>query len=899
MTKMLALLAAAAALISALFSFFTPQQGVKQVFPAAAVEGPVTTYQTGGGFIEPLYIPTDSVMVYTLDPGHYANWVEKSEHYTIDMMIAINRADTSYTDAPPGHRDEVQTRKDGSLLNHPSSASVFYMVPTQGFIDYLCDSLEKCLAVKAPRMVALEEPEIFDDAGYSASFKAEWQSYYGEPWKDPASSPQARYQASRLKVHLFERAVTEVSARVKAVCPQTKIVIATHSTVNYDNYGITAGIDHYAALPGVDGIIGQTWSDTARMKLRFNGADVSDVYSYAALEYASYVDTVEDIDFYALADPKADNPDLSWADYESLYRDTVAAQLMQPEIQRFEVLPWPDRSFLAAPDEYKTKQLNVFAALQRLSGKAVALSAGSPRVALGISDTLSWHDEKTSKKPLQAVEGLSVPLIRDGIALKTKSLDFIRTPADLADTDVLILSYEVMKPASARTNEAVAQWVKGGGIVLYIGGHDAMEKAPGYWWSDATPLGDLLGRLGLDGIEAGKPKSLPSMLRWTGGRLDALDRAKVGAVRLRAEDCAFNAAFTGDVNTVLRSGGDSVGIDQPAGEGRFIAFGFPAYLTSTLGGADLMRAAAKYALSYTGSPYNRQNLVRVERGDITAAHAFNKAATLKGRYIDLFDSELGILGSVEVAKGGSCLLCDISGLDLSVPRLAFTGGRLTAPAQETADSTVFTVAGPVMADISARLVCAPGTCPQSVTASRGGKTFTPYLRWDEASSSLLVQFEGAVAGVQIDVRWGTQPADVTNAKPPARIVIPVNNKNLDAAYIYQNTAFANDSLRFADGDTQLVYRFNLADFSNPDFTLEVFQNYLIDVSADGVHYTVTHDYSLIDPSHPRTGGNNVLVTFDPDDYGAQTEFYIRIRNNDPSTGWGGSVRLLVIRQYAG
>jgi len=140
---------------------------------------------------------------------------------------------------------------------------------------------------------------------------------------------------------------------------------------------------------------------------------------------------------------------------------------------------------------------------------------------------------------------------------------------------------------------------------------------------------------------------------------------------------------------------------------------------------------------------------------------------------------------------------------------------------------------------------------------------------------------------------------VTNAKPPARIVIPVNNKNLDAAYIYQNTAFANDSLRFADGDTQLVYRFNLADFSNPDFTLEVFQNYLIDVSADGVHYTVTHDYSLIDPSHPRTGGNNVLVTFDPDDYGAQTEFYIRIRNTDPSTGWGGSVRLLVIRQYAG
>lgn len=899
MKRILALLTAAAALVSALFNFFIPQPPTEQIVPPVSVQGPVTTYQTGGGFNDALYIPTDSVMVYTLDPGLYARWAQREDIYAIDMMIAINRADTSYVDAPPGHRDEVQTRADGSLLNHPSSANVFYMVPTQGFIDNLCGSLEKCLAVKAPRMVALEEPEIFDDAGYSASFKAEWQAYYGEAWQDPVSTPLARYRASRLKVHLFERAISEVSARVKAVCPQTKIVIATHSTVNYDNYSITAGIDHYAALPGVDGIIGQTWSDTARMSLRFNGSDTADVYSYAALEYASYTDTTEDIDFYALADPKADNPDLSWADYELLYRDTVAAQLMQPEINRFEVLPWPDRSFLAAPDEYKTKQLNVFAALQRLSGRAAVLSAGSPRVALGISDTLSWHDEKTSKKPLQAIEGLSVPLIKDGIPLKTKSLDFIRSPADLADTDVLILSYEVIKPSAAQTNEAIAQWIKAGGIVLYIGGHDAMESAPGYWWSGSTPLGDLMDRLGLDGVEAGKPKTLPGMLQWTGGGLDALDRAKVGAVRLRVEDCAINAAFTGDINTVLRSGSDSIGIDQAAGEGRFIAFGFPAYLTSTLGGAGLMRSLTKYALGYTGSPYNRQNLVRIERGDITAAHAFNKASTLKGRYIDLFDSELGILDTVAIDKGGSCLLCDISGLDLSVPRLAFTGGRLRSAALETAGSTVYTVAGPIMADISARLVCAPGTYPQSVTASRAGKPFVPYLRWDETTSSLLVQFEGAVEGVQVEVRWGAQPADISNAKPAARIVIPTNNKNLDAAYIYKNTAFANDSLRFADGNTELIYRFDLSEFSNPDFTLEVFQNYLIDVSADGVTYTVTHDYSLIDPSHPKTGGNNVLVTFDPDDYGAADAFYIRIRNTDPSTGWGGSVRMLVIRQYAG
>lgn len=899
MYKVLGIFTALAALLSAIFPNLFGQTPVKQSFPAAAVEGPVTTYQTGGAFTDALYIPSDSVMVYTLDPGNYANWAQKSSIYTIDMMIAINRADTSYVDAPPGHRDEIQMRVDGSLLNHPSSTSVFYMIPTVGFVDYLCNQLEACIKIKAPRMIALEEPEIFDDGCYSASFKAEWQSFYGEAWTDPLSSPLARYKAAKLKVSIFERAITQVSTRVKAICPQTKIVIATHSTVNYDNYGITAGIDHYAALPGVDGIIGQTWSDTARMKLKYNGSILTDVYSYAALEYSSYTDTVQDIEFYALADSKADNPDLTWGDYENLYRQTIAASLIQPEINRFEVLPWPDRSFLAAPEEYKTEQLNVFSALSRLSGKASEIQAGTARIALGISDTMSWLDEKTSKEPLQAVEGFSIPLIKDGIPLKTKSLDFIKSAADLADIDILILSYEIMKPSNAQTNTAIAEWVKNGGVVLYIGGHDAVEKSQDEWWStQGTPLKDLFNKMGLAGVNVVSPKSVPNFFNWTGGGLNMLDRAKAGLMRLRFADAASNASFTGKINTVLKSGRDSIGINQSVGKGRIIAFGFPAYLTSTLGGAGLMRTLVKYALSYTGGGYNRQNLVSIKRGDIVSAHAFNKAAKIEGKYIDIFDDELGVLNEVTVEKGGSCLLCDISGLDLSVPRLAFTGGKLSGSVSETADTTKFTVTGPSLADVSTRLICADGTYPQSVKVIRDGKEITPFLKWDAATSSLLVQFEGAVEGVSVEVKWAANETDISNEKVSGRIVIPTNSSNLDAAYIYKNTAYANASLRFADGATELIYKFSISDFSKPTFTLEVLQNYLIDVSADGINYTVTNDYSLIDPSHPRTGGNNILLTFDPDDYGARDDLYIRIRNTDPTTGWGGCVRMLIIRQYS-
>ena len=894
--KLIGLFISAVLLFNAVITGFIGPQPVNQNFPAVPVEGPVTTYQTGGAFTEPLYVPSDSVMVYTLDPGNYANWVNHTDKYTIDMMIAINRADTSYVDAPPGHRDEIQMRSDGSLLNHPSSASVFYMVPTENFIDYLCNQLEACITIQAPGMIALEEPEIFDDGCYAASFKAEWQNYYGEEWQDPASSPLARYKTSRLIVYLFERAIKQISARVKAICPETKIYIATHSTVNYDNYGITAGIDHYAPL--VDGIIGQTWSDTARMKLKYNGSDQTDVYSYAALEYTSYIDTCKDIDFYALADSKADNPDLSWADYRNLYHQTIAASLMQPEIHKFEVLPWPDRSFLAAPDDYKTEQLNVFAALKQLSGKASELTAGTAKIALGISDTMSWHDEKTSKQPLQAVEGLSVPLIKDGIPLKIKSLDFIKTAQDLADIEVLILSYEVMKPAAEQTNIAIADWVKQGGVLLYIGGHDAVGKAQEKWWSpQGTPLKNLFNHLGLSDIHVTSPKSIPNFFKWSGEGLNVLDQAKINLMRLRFVDCSSNASFTGNINTVLKSGRDSIGISQSAGRGRVLAFGFPAYLTSTPGGAGLTRSLVKYALSYTDGDYNRQNLVRINRGGFISAHAFKKAGTLEGRFIDIFDSELGVRSQVTVQKGDSCLLYDISQHDLSIPRLAFTGGKLTGNPIETADSTKFAVTGPSLADISARIISAHGTYPQSVTAMCEGKKITPYIKWDASTSSLLLQFEGSVSGISVEVSWSGNETDISNEKLQNRIVIPTNSSNLDAAYIYKNTAFANDSLRFADGAAELIYKFNINEFTNPTFTLQVLQNYLIDVSADGVNYTVTHDFSLINPVHLTTGGNDVLLTFDPDDYGAAAEFYIRIRNTDPAKGWGGSVRTLIIRQF--
>ncbi len=46
-----------------------------------------------------------------------------------------------------------------------------------------------------------------------------------------------------------------------------------------------------------------------------------------------------------LADPVEDNPEHDWGDYQRNYEATLVASLLQPDVSRYEVMPWPERVF--------------------------------------------------------------------------------------------------------------------------------------------------------------------------------------------------------------------------------------------------------------------------------------------------------------------------------------------------------------------------------------------------------------------------------------------------------------------------------------------------------------------------------------------------------------------------
>ena len=117
------------------------------------------------------------------------------------------------------------------------------------------------------------------------------------------ASPGAMYRTMRLKVYLIERLLTELAAFVKEKAPGTKVYIATHSTVSYNSISIVAGINNYLALGCIDGVIGQTWSDTAYNAVPYDGPNINDAYLSGYIEYTSYMDSVEGTDFFAPPTP--------------------------------------------------------------------------------------------------------------------------------------------------------------------------------------------------------------------------------------------------------------------------------------------------------------------------------------------------------------------------------------------------------------------------------------------------------------------------------------------------------------------------------------------------------------------------------------------------------------------
>ena len=723
-----------------------------------------TLYQTRG-YSPDIDLRTDGVIVYGWKedlPERVRDW--RASGYHVHFMTGV--AWGGYRDFLVGdfdgrtHTHEAQVAANCERIDHGNE--VFYFVPSSDYTNYLKHIVERAIDAGADA-IHLEEPEFWVRGGYSSAFKKIWLDHYGCPWQPPHGSPDNWYKAARLKYLIYTRCLEAVFTHAKAYAAgnsaggDVKCYVASHSLVNYSQWGIVSPASNLAHLDSCDGYICQVWTGTARTPNHYCGKRAERTFETAYLEYAQMTAMILSTgrNIWFLADPIEDDPDHDWDDYRTNYQATLVASLLNYEVSTFEVMPWPERVFRSLhprkapageqtklPAAYATELLTVIKALSDMADHPVQETPGVGRIALAISDTVlferGWGETppqrlrqegdqrppdqiyrlgSTADPEMDGFYGLAMPLLKRGVPVKIAHLEHVHIADYLKDFDVLVLSYDFMKPPTERVHEGLADWVRGGGVLLYVGSErpgdfDSVEA----WWnrdphSCAKPVDHLFRTLG---IRFPQPQSLERV-----GKGVCCSLLSAAASAAQSPDGA--AAYVDAVRLAYSSGRERDGT------------------------------------------WKESSVVSVRRGRYLVVACLDEypgdaeAEPLRGPFVDLLSPGLPVRVEVDPQPGWRYLLYDISqALENEVIAAA---GRVEGGNGSVAEPFVVTAPEGVHGQLVLRTRSRPTKVMLSYIGQDSREESLERSRpsewsFDERYRLLRVQYEGSPKGVQISVERG-------------------------------------------------------------------------------------------------------------------------------------------------
>lgn len=707
---------------------------------------------------------TDFVMVYGISedlPERIEGW--RKAGYTIHLMTGV--AWGEYQDYLYGrfdgreHWDEAQTDRDGKRILH--GHDVPYMAPTVSFSEYLATHIKRAIDAGA-EAIHMEEPEFWAAGGYSVAFKREWRIYYGEEWQPPHLSPDAQYRASKLKAAMYYRALDRICAQMKEYSLVTygrtvRFYVPTHSLINYTQWRIVSPEAMLVSMPACDGFIAQIWTGTSRTPNVYAGVRRERTFETAYLEYGVMQELTRGTgrEMWFLHDPIEDNPRYTWSDYRRNYRATVIASLLHPGVSQYEVCPWPRRVFEGRyptedgtgkegiPGDYATVLLAVMSVLRDMHRHdeaaltSAAREAGTAGIGLLLANSAMFqrgdvltseeaereafkYDGTTTTDALtdaqrelldwSAFYGLALPLVKRGIPLRPVQLDNVLAfPGYLDDYRVLLLSYEFMKPEHPGIHQALGQWVREGGVLVYVGDGSDPFHAVREWWNRGE------GRRSYE----------------------------------RPDDHLFDALGLGrrPAEGTHRVGDGAVILQRTQ----------PAALSRSPEGAETVRDLIRQALALRGEAdqYLERRSLRLQRGPYLVVHALDEGASadptvLEGSFIDVFESELPIRSRVELAPNDDALLYDLSWRDADrptdAPEILLSSSRIRDEAAGP-ESLTYVSESPADMTVSTRI-----RVPAPPRQAEADGTATE-CRYDAASGTALVRHAGSPLGVRVAVYW--------------------------------------------------------------------------------------------------------------------------------------------------
>lgn len=693
-----------------------------------------TCFQTAAPYNPRVDIRSDVALVYGFQ-GNVNQRIEgwRQHGYRIHFMTGV--AWGEYQDYFTGkwdgknHEDESQTDKAGKIIGH--GVGIPYVAPSETYGKYLCVGVQRAIDAGA-EAVHLEEPEFWVRSGYSESFKREWQSYYKEPWIAPHTSPDAQYRASKLKYFLYRRALQQVfdyvNTQNKEHQRNVRCYVPTHSMLNYAHWGIVSPEQSLVQLQGCDGYIGQVWTGTARTPNRFQGTLKERTFETAFFEYGALQNQVRATGrrMYFLNDPVEDNPDHSWGDYQRNWECTLVASLLWPDVSHYEVAPWPERPFLGSypvkdktnrqsrenveratiSPAYATELLTVFNALNDMNQPKTSWDCGTAGMGILIADTMMFQrgEPNPSDAHMGSFYGLGMPLLKSGQPVQPVQYENIGLTNYLKPFRVLFLTYEGMKPPTPVLHDRLAEWVKNGGVLVFVDDDADPYQSVTDWWNTAPlhyslPRAHLFEKLNL-----------------------SLDLAE-GTHRVGRGALIYSR----------RS---------------------PAALTQNKAGSEQILALAREACKQAGLSWKEKNYLLLQRGPYLIGAGLDESPvtgvkTIQGHFINLFSPKLEVLDSVTLNAGDRVFLLNLDWQKNKRPTLLASAAKITSFKTEGHDVRCFAT-GPQATTAATRLHL-PAE-PRSVKINEVAAT-EKQKHWDAATHTLLLEYANQPDGQWIQIEY--------------------------------------------------------------------------------------------------------------------------------------------------
>lgn len=696
-----------------------------------------TAFQTSSPWRPEIDVRSDIAIVYGAgDRGNMTfeqrvkSWRDKG--YVTQFMTGI--AWGSYDDYFLGkwdgqnHLGDGQVTQKGDTIWH--GRNIPYVVPVASFIDYMKRGVVKKVIDAGITAIFLEEPEFWARGGYSRPFKDEWQKFYGFPWRPQHESPENTYLSSKLKYQLYFNAIKEVSSYAKEYGKskglEVKVFIPTHSLVNYSSWKIVSPEASLASLPGIDGYIAQVWTGTSREPTYYNGLQKERVFENAFLEYGSMVSMTAPTKrkLYFLTDPIEDWP-RDWQDYKQNYQATFTAKLLYPMVADYEVMPWPERIYtrpyklanseerVLIPRYYSTQMQVMVNTLNKMPLTANKVS-GSKGIGVLMSNSLMFQRFPTHNgfedPQFSNFYGQTLPLLKLGIPVETVHMENLSYAATLKDIKLLVMSYSNMKPNSAQVHQDLADWVKKGGVLIYIGRDDDPYQAVMDWWNTkenhfAAPSEHLFKLLNII------PPATDQKFK--------VGRGAVYVVRRNPKEFVMEMSDSNHFVDLVKQAYEN---DAKAGK-----------------------------LIYKNSLY-------LERGPYDIVSVMDESLSeapyiIKGPVIDLFDPELPVLTTKSITPGHQALLYNLGRVsNKKQPQVLASASRIYEE-MVTPNTYAFVSKSPINTTNSMRILLPAKPVKTILTDSKNEKLRDVTSSWDEGSHTLFLGFENNPEGTKVEIGW--------------------------------------------------------------------------------------------------------------------------------------------------